>query len=73
MSSLKNLCRKAFWMPGGQSYEMPTTQQARAFADMNEWPKSPQTMKREKYWTACYIAVDILLACCCLAFLIFAA
>ena len=72
MSGLKNLFRKASRMPGGQSYEIPTTQQARAFADMNEWPKRPQTVKREKYWTACDIAVDILLTCCCLAFLIFA-
>lgn len=72
MSSLSNFFKRAPLAPGGQSYEKPTSQQDHASANINEWPTSPQTVKRDKLWNLCDIAVDVLLACCCLAFLVFA-
>lgn len=72
MSGLRNLLERAPLAPGGQSYEKPTSQQDHVSANINEWLTSPRTVKRDKLWNLCDIVVDVLLACCCLAFLVFA-
>lgn len=72
MAGLKALFVKASSVLGGQVYEKPTSQQDPADTKADEWPDSPRTVQRDKLWNVCDVVVDILLACCCLAFLVFA-